>query len=286
MANLAFYFSALILSLYSRRFYAHIVKFPVKPAMKYLLLLSLLVALPLAMEAKSMVDRLSRAGQVDVEKDLEHIRKQLPEIYIKDSKFAFSIENNLAVNSLTGDIVAIFDIEGLITDLSTYPGVAIVNKNDLKILIPETDEVMVIKPEEVRNSQYFQISDGVRKLNTKEFFVFLKNVMSIPFLMIYLVAILWILARYTISSLAYSFIVGVFLSMMAKENSFDFRQCFRVAAFTLTPVAILEMTSNYLGHPLFSYVTLVYFVTHILYIHFAVESYRRYFYQKNKVHIL
>jgi hypothetical protein len=78
MREIKYYISALFLSLFSRRFYADLMKNRSDLGLRYLLFLSLVIAAPLAVEAKYLLSNIFKAQSGSAGENLEQILKQVP----------------------------------------------------------------------------------------------------------------------------------------------------------------------------------------------------------------
>ncbi len=277
MKELKFYISALYLSLFSRKFYADLIHNRQIFGVRYLLLLSIIVATPIAMEVKYIFSNIFSAEGISIDDNVDYVFKQLPEISVENGKIKTSAKSNLSVVSKSGAVMVVFDTENKIDDLDNYDGVLVVNEEGIRFKLPNESGVAILMASDIENAfnQYTESTASGNKFNLIKMFSDIKQVLKTPFILIVILASLWFFLRYVFSAIIYSFIVGIFFSVVCKRTSFDFKQCFRVAAFAATPVALLEMISNIFGGGLFSYVSLVYFLTHMIYIHFAVDSYRK-----------
>jgi hypothetical protein len=186
---------------------------------------------------------------------------------------------NKNIYSKSGNLIAIFDVENKIDDLDKYEKVLIINQHGIRFKFAEDAVVMVLLAGEIEQSfkQYFS-DEGKNKsgLDIVRLFEDFRMILEMPYMLIVIFLAMVFFVKNIFSALAYSFVVGIMIVTVCKNGIFEFRQCFRIAAFTATPVVLLDMLSNMLGGGLFSYTSLVYFITHMLYIHFAVESYKRF----------
>lgn len=277
MQEIKYYISALYLSLFSRNFYAELIANKNIMGIKYLLLLALIVSTPIALEVKYLFKNIFTSEGVGIDESVDHILKQLPEISIKEGKIITSLKDNLTITSRSGDIIAIFDVQNKLTALDNYESILVISEDSVRVRMPDDAGTAVLLARDIEEifRQYNETTEEGNKFNLIKLFTDVKHILKTPLPLIIILASLWFWLRYIFSAFVYSFMAGIFLSIMCKKNSFDLKLCFRVAAFTLTPVALLEMFSNMMGGGLFSYATLVYFITHILYMYFAVESYRK-----------
>jgi hypothetical protein len=279
MLELKYYINALYLSFFSRKFYAELINNNKLLGARYLLILTFIVALPVSFEVKYIINMIFPSSEsATSDENLDYIQKQIPEIKIVNGEFNIAAETNIEVTSKSGELVGIFDVENKVDDLTSYNEVIIVNKESVRIKLPNDAGTAVMMSNELAQTlqQYFNDNGKDKTFDTKRFFEDLKQVSRTPLLFIIIFSVIWFYMKYILATLAYSFVAGLFFTIICKKATFDFRQCFRVAVFTATPVALLEAISNSSGGTLFSHASLVYFVTHMIYIHFAVESYRKF----------
>jgi hypothetical protein len=278
MAELKYYIEALYQSLFSRRFYFDLTARKSMLGIKYILILAIIVSTPRAFEIKYIIARVfSPVPGESVEQNLNFIEAQIPPIYIRNGKFSIDASKNKEIMSTSGNLIAVFDVEDKINDLNDYNNILVINPETLRFKISD-DETMVFMTNELSESldKYFDEDGKGKKFNTEKFFFDLAQISKTPLLLIILFTVMGYFAKYLFSALLFSFVAGIFFVSICKRTIFDFRQCYRIAAFTLTPVALLETISNSLGGSIFSYTSLVYFITHLLYIHFALESYKKF----------
>jgi hypothetical protein len=279
MNELRYYISALYYSLFSRRFYADLIANKRMLGFRYLLILAVIAATPISFEIKYIISKIfpPATASEPAEESIDFIKKQVPPLYIENNKLRIEASTNQSIVSRSGSLLAIFDVENKIDDLEQYDKILIVGQDTLRLKLPDNQGTAVIMTNEIFQSlkPYFMESGQGEKFDTSRFFDDMVRISQTPLPVIIMFSSFWYLAIYMFSALAYSFAAGLLLTIICKKTSFDFRQCFRIAVFTATPVALLEAISNISGEALFSFASLVYFATHILYIHFAIESYKR-----------
>ncbi len=275
MKELKFYISALYLSLFSRGFYVGLIGSSRVLGLRYILLLAVLLAVPVAMEVRYLIAGIFPVGSAE---SLENIKKQIPPVYYENGEFKIEAAENRNIVAMTGEVLAVLDVERKIDDLSHYNKIVIISPEALRLKFSESSAVAVIMANEIYKSlnQYFKITAGGRsKFDTAQFVDDLDQVSRTPTFLITIFSAMWFFLKYAFSAFGFSFVAGMMMAMLCNRTIFDLRQCFRIAAFTATPVAFLEIISVSLGGGLFSYASLVYFITHMIYIHFAIESYKR-----------
>ena len=278
MPNLKYHINAFYQSLFSRAFYADLIANKKILGFRYLMILALILAIPVSIEVRAIMQNIFGAGN-SVE-NIEYVAKQVPDIFIENGHFKINAQANQNILSSNGQIVAVLDVENKVNDLDSYDKVVVISSDSMRIKLPNNAGfgVAILNPEEVAKSfqQYFEPqTQGVLKLDKEQFFGDLAQISKTPMILIILMSFLWYLVNYSLSAIFFSFVAGIFMAIMCKTSNFDFRRTFRIAAFTSTAVMLLELTSTITGG-LFMNASLVYFITHLLYIHFAVESYRRY----------
>lgn len=277
--NIKNYIFAIPASLYSRAFYASLFNINNVSPVKYLILLCLIIAIPNAMQIKSYMNNFA----VDNEnmQSLEYIKKQIPEIIIEGDKVKFDTEKNVNVISKEGNLVAIFDVENKVEDISKFEKILVFKNDVLIIKLPEKQNEIAIDLRSLKESfKQYQISSGGKdKIDVNKFLNDFTQILNISALSISAILTFWYFLSYLISILGYSLIAGFLYNIMLKNKGFNFKQSFKIATFTATPIFCLEMLAAVLGYPLFSRVGLVYFITHLIYIHFAIESYKKLFHK-------
>lgn len=272
MTELKFYIRALFLSFFSRRFYADLIANRNIFGIWYLLILSVFVATPLAFEVKFIINHFFFTEGTSIDESVEHISKQMPAIEFHDGKIEVQSKTNQSIYSRSGNLVAVFDVESKIDDLNGYEEILVINENGMRFKFSDGG-VAVLMGVEIENALKQYIVED--KFNSEKFFTDIRKILKTPLIAILVFSTIWFFIGYLVSAFALSFIVGIFISFVCKNSTFDLKMCYRIAAFTATPVALLEMLSNLVGGALFSHVSLVYFITHLIYIHFAVESYKK-----------
>ena len=117
--------------------------------------------------------------------------------------------------------------------------------------------------------------DGERKIiNTQLLLEDLKYIFLTPSLVFLLLASFWFFITYAIKALAFSFFAAFVSSLILKSRIFPFKTFIRISAFALTPIFILEFITYSFGVGLFSSPSVVYFVAQLVYIYYAVDSYK------------
>lgn len=266
------YIKAIIFSLYSRAFYANLFTESKLSPIKYLILLCLLISIPNSLEIKSYMNNFADdSGNMQ---NLEYIKKQIPDVIVEGDKVKFDTENNVNIVSKDGNLVAIFDVENKVDDTSKFEKILVFKSDVLIIKMPEKKNQIVIDLAGLKDSfkKYQTTVNGKNKIDVNRFLDDFSKVLNIPTVIITLLLLFWYFLSYIISILGYSLIVGFAINIMLKTRGFNFKLIFKIATFTATAVFCLEMLAAILGYNLFSNVGLVYFITHLIYIHFAIES--------------
>jgi hypothetical protein len=273
--NVKNYISAIIYSLYSRAFYANLFSENRLSPIKYLILLCIIIAIPNGMQIKSYMNNF--AIENENIQNLEYIKKQIPNIIIEGENIKFDTPTNINVISKEGNLVAIFDVENKVDDISKFEKILVFKNNVLIIKLPEKQNEIAIDLKSLKDSfkQYQTSTDGKKKIDVDKFLTDFTQILNISVISITFMLSLWYFLSYLISILGYSLLAGLLYNLMLKTKGFNFKQSFKIATFTATPIFLLEMLAGILGYPLFSRVSLVYFITHLIYIHFAIESYKK-----------
>ncbi len=268
---------SIYLSLYSRGFYFDLIQNKRMLGAKYLLLLSLIISVPVSIKVKMIITNFFTEQEVSTDDNINYIASQMPDVFVEGNFLKFRGESNYIINSKVGKAVVIVDVEEKISDLKDYEKIAVVDKSGFRYKLADGKGIVVIPSSDIiAGLNQYLIGDGANsKLNKEKFFNDLKILAQAPILLIFILSFLWFYTNNLVSALLFSFITGILFALICRNYSFDFKQCFRIAAFTLTPVLYLETISNMLGNSLFSNASLVYFVAHLLYIHFAIESYKK-----------
>jgi hypothetical protein len=269
------YIKAIIYSLYSRAFYANLFTESKLSPIKYLILLCLIISIPNSLEIKSYMNNFADdSGNMQ---NLEYIKKQIPDVIVEGDKVKFDTENNVNIVSKDGNLVAIFDVENKVDDTSKFEKILVFKSDVLIIKMPEKKNQIVIDLAGLKDSfkQYQTPVNGKNKIDVNRFLDDFSKVLNIPTVIITLLLLFWYFLSYIISILGYSLIVGFAINIMLKTRGFNFKLSFKIATFTATAIFCFEMLAAILGYNLFSNVGLVYFITHLIYIHFAIESYKK-----------
>ncbi len=275
MAELRYYINALYLSLYSRNFYAQLIGKGTALGVKYLLLLSLLLAVPMSLYAHRAITGFFASDSVSTQDNLNRISSQMPALKVEQGRIVMPFTYNHIISGSDGGDAVVFDVENKIDDLEMYDRILVVNAEGIRIKTAGGTAVFMASELEQILKQYFTPEKGGNRFNGEKFFSDMGKISATPFLFVLVICVFWYFMQCMVSALIYSFIVGMFISILQRGTKFDFRTCFRVAAFTSTPIALMEMTSIWMGQGIFAYASVVYFVTHMLYIYFAVESYTK-----------
>jgi len=269
------YIKAIIYSLYSRVFYANLFTENKLSPIKYLILLCLIISIPNSFEIKSYMNNFADdSGNIQ---NLEYLKKQIPDVVIEGNKVKFDTENNVNIVSKDGNLVAIIDVENKIDDISKFEKILVFKNDVLIIKMPKKKNQIVIDLASLKDSfrQYQTPTNGKNNIDVNRFLDDFSKVLNIPTFLITLLLLFWYFLSYIISILGYSLIVGFAINIMLKTRGFNFKLSFKIATFTATAVFCLEVLTAILGYTLFSNVGLVYFITHLIYIHFAIESYKK-----------
>lgn len=285
MTQLKFYFSALVKSFYSRDFYFNLIWRNNFYGFKYIFLLALLLAIPVSFQVKQMLSSMmvNEAGLFhavsgsEINKEIDNISAQLPNITFEDNRFISDSTAPSYIKGGDGSLVAVIDTERKLTNLSNFNNLVLLRENEM-ILIMDGRVSGSVPAADLYQSfrNYFTVNDeGKPQFNIKAFFRDFYSIVTTPYPVIFVFCIIWFAIKYFFKALLYSFISGLFLGLMLKNYQFDFKLCLRIAIFTATPVALLEFVTYMIGYNIFNYGNLVYFLTHMIYIYFAVESYKK-----------
>ncbi len=273
-----YYLHSIYLSLYSRLFYAGLFHNKRASGVRYLLLLSFMISVPLAFELKVLINK-AFFNSADAEENVQYIVNQLPEIDIKKDKISTPLSQNQSIISKSGNTVAIIDVENKINDINEYSGILIIDSDGLKMKMPNSETVFIVAAEDLAISldKYFATkADGSRQFLTADFLRDTEQVLQTPFIMILVFFTILFSIRYILSAVIYSLVAMIFAVIIVKPRRAEFSQYYRIAAFTTTPAALLEMLSYMTLGSIFIHASLIYFIAHLLYIHFAIESYKKF----------
>lgn len=284
MKSLRTYISAMLNSLYSRGFYFSIFRDTQISAIKYILFLCLLVSIPLSLQVKYLLnltvsDKVGFFGSTDTDEIAEEVNflnNQMPQITYEKNSFFSSSDKPEFIKSRSDNVLAVVDTSRQFNNYEMLDNAAILKDNEFILISGGKLSGSIPAGEAFSSFQnyFYSNHEDIQQFDTKKFFRDLLSIVKTPVLVIYVFCFLWLGIKYFFSIIFYSFISGIFMGVMLKNFQFDFKLCMRIAAFTITPVAILEVISFMIGGGLFAYANLVYFVTHVLYIYFAVESFR------------
>jgi hypothetical protein len=214
MREIKYYISALFLSLFSRRFYADLMKNRSDLGLRYLLFLSLVIAAPLAVEAKYLLSNIFKAQSGSAGENLEQILKQVPKITVENESFKIDSDVNKNIYSKSGNLIAIFDVENKIDDLDKYEKVLIINQHGIRFKFAEDAVVMVLLAGEIEQSfkQYFS-DEGKNKsgLDIVRLFEDFRMILEMPYMLIVIFLAMVFFVKNIFSALAYSFVVGIMI---------------------------------------------------------------------------
>ncbi len=285
MTELKFYIHSLAKSLHSRIFYSELIRRNNIYGLKYTLFIALILSIPASLQVRYLLNSLvtSEAGMFhqisgnNIEKEIEYISAQVPKLIFERGKFKTNNLEPTYIRSKNGEPIAVIDTERNLEDLSTLGNIVLLRDTDMLILAGGKTSGIINAADIYQSFQnYFLInSEKVLQFNSDDFFRDFYAIITISYPAIFIFCFIWLGLRYFFKAILYSFIVGIFFSLMLKIYRFDFKQCVRISAFTSTPVALLEFISFTSGQNIFAYPNLVYFTTHLIYIYFAVESFRK-----------
>ncbi len=289
--NKIFYLKSLYKSLYCREFYFNLFFARKVSYFKYLLILAMLVAIPVSLNAKKTLNQIisselpifSSINNEIIDKEIEFIKSQSPEIIYKNNQFYSDNFEPTIIKNHSNEILAIIDTERKLTK-SDYNNSPVILKDNELIFNDEINNIQTSLPaNEVFNSfeKYFDNKNENEKLfRIDKFYFDFLSIINTPFYVILFFCFIWFLVKFLISTILYSFIVGAMLSILIKNYIFEYKLCLKISAFTLTPIVIFECVTYGAGVKIFNYTNLVYFITHIIYIYFAIESFSKI---KNKI---
>lgn len=279
-----YYISALYLSLFSREFYRDLIGNKKIYGLRYILLLALILGFPVSLQIKYMMNDLvgkdvgvfHKITEDEIENEVKYISSQMPDIIFEKNNFKSGGSEPSYIYSGNKDLVAVIDTERKLKEIP-QENLLMLKDNELEFIAGGVLSAVVSAVDIYQSfSNYFELNiEGKPELNEQRLLKDIYLVITTPFPVIYIFCFLWLTFKYFFKIIIYSFISGMIFSLMLKTESFDFKLCIRTAVFTATPVAVLEFLSFSLGQNFFVHVNLVYFITHIIYIYFAVESYKR-----------
>ncbi len=285
MTSLKFYISAIFQSLFSREFYYDLISNKNIFGFRYVFLIALILAVPVSMQVKYLLNTLvvKEAGAFhevsndEISREINHISVQLPKLTFEKNNFVSSDAEPSYIYASDKTLIAIIDTDRKVNNIDTLGNVALLRGNELKIIVDGSLSAIVSAGDLYQSFQdYFKVNgEGKPEFITKKFLQDFYAVITIPYPVIFFFCFLWMAFKYFFKAVLYSFIAGMIINLMLKPERFDLKLCIRIAAFTSTAVAVLEFLSFSLGQNIFVFSNLVYFITHILYIYFAVESYKK-----------
>ncbi|MDX1949132.1 MAG: DUF1189 family protein [Rickettsiales bacterium] len=279
-----FYIEAIYKSLFSRGFYKSLFFSRKISYAKYIFILAIFLAIPCSLQVKNSLNKiistdanfLTNLSEEDILNKIDFIVSQTPEITYKKNEFHSEGSEPYFIKNSNDELLAVIDTNRQISEKLESP--IILKDNELIIIdnINKTKTSLVAS--DVFNSfqNYFEKSEeNESKFKTKNFLYDLISILNINIFAIFFMCLIWFFVKYLISAILYSFLVGILISFLIKNVVFEYRLCLIISAFTLTPIVLLEFLSYSLGVKLFNFSNLVYFVTHIFYIYFAIDSFRK-----------
>lgn len=287
MKTLQFNIRAIYLSLHSRIFYWDIIRNRRSSGASYIILLAVILAVIYAsIFAKGAVvvkdQLLSQIAIVSPEGDITGLRPKaqevvnsMPKMTIVGNQIQFDITEAKVIESPDMYLPVVFDPTGKF-NAGKLERVVILNANHL--ILKLFDNQQVIKVQDLIQLEFFKqfsTTDGVID-NTKMAIHLLDVFLGFSSLVTPIMFIYGFLANMVIMGVSWIFfaMITTFMFNVLKVQNNDFKNALRIAAYTATPVFLLDAVQLLLMKQLFGLQFLVYFTLHILYIYSAIDAYR------------
>lgn len=281
MKNIILYLNSLGLALFSRKFYYELFVVHKSLGFGYLLFISVLISVPVSYKTKGAMvnfigNNISDSAE-EVHENVEYISSQLPLLQIIQGKIqnVKIMPSPSVVESKQGKPVFIFDISDKIDDYSAYDDVVIINSDKFVMLFAGITMAVSLSDILPDIQKYLTVKESYTEFDIKSLFADMEILFLSPTLVFLLISSFWFFLRYAFKALTFSFFVGALSNIFLKTRIFTFRTFVRISCFSLTIVFIFEFMSYFWGIAIFSRPEIVYFVAHLLYINYAVESYKK-----------
>ncbi len=281
MQQIKLYITSLYLSLFSKGHYYKLFVNYNFYGFRYIALLSLLIAIPITnftkKDLKAFIGEEASSSIEESNENYDHILSQMKTLRIKEGKFIDDF-NSVPQNifSKSGKLIMVFDPSNTIQNLDKYQDVIFL-KSDTVYYLTDGNSVGIslvnLIPE--LKSYLNQVEGGVTNFNVEKLFSDLRWMFVSPSLILFIGCFCWFFLRYSFKAVAFSFFVGMMVNLIMKGRVFPFKTYIRISTFALTFVFLLEFLSVTLGIQIFSSPELIYFLAHLIYIYYAVDSYKQ-----------
>jgi hypothetical protein len=281
VSNFSFYIRSLALALFSKQYYYDLIKHKKISGFKYIFFISLLAAIPISLNIKDSITAFisgkNSSNQQYIE-DGKFILSQIPEIYYDKGNFRTEEERVYEAYNKNGQLKVLIDTQRVKPNLEDLDNAIVMSKNELIFLFQGTP--LIMKSDEVFNSlgMYFKEGGeaGKRIFDLKFLLTDLINLRATPIVIFIAMSFVWFALRYVLAIFLYSFIASIFWANMVGLKPQNYRKFFRISAFSSTAVIVIETINiSIFDGVLFSYPQIIYFFIHLIYIHYAIYSYRQ-----------
>lgn len=270
-------------SFYLREFYYDLFKSSKSYGFQYLMLLAFIVSIPVSIHVKMIAEDLVGVKDVPsvdenyLKSNAKYISNQIPKIHIENKRFVSEVSEPKEIYAKGGKLVAVIDTSDKLLEMGFYDNVIVVNSKDVIIIIggvvvniPAADFLASFE-------EYFSVSKekGKKTFLTNKFFTDYNLLVLMPTVIITIICAGWFFVSYLFTNLLFSVAVALMCFIVLKKNNFPFRTLIKISIYTSTPIMLLEFISFATQQVFFSDTNIIYLVIHVLYIHFAVESYKK-----------
>lgn len=280
MRNFKLYIKALLFSLFSRSFYYDLIVSYKIYGLIYVFFLSFIISLPISHQVKSSFNNFigvtSDASIDEINDNIDYIADQIPDLAIKNNKMSIaSGDDTIVVVSKSNKPVFVIDTNDSIQDLTGYENTILLGSD--KFILSFNEASVAISLADVMSdlAKYLSKKDGYTEFSFRDLFLDMRGLFIFPAFAFVIVSALWFFMRYSFKVVAFSFVAGFLMNLMLKGRVFTYRAFLRVSSFAITPIFLMEFMSYNFGVVIFSRPELVYLVTHLFYIYFAIESYKK-----------
>jgi hypothetical protein len=246
----------------------------------YILFLSFFISIQVSSKTKQSLNQFIGATPnysfEDNSENYDYIVSQIPKLRIEDNKFKnYGFDGLLNVASKSGKDILLVDTQDAIQDFSLYSDLLIIRSDRVLFLLG--DDILTLQLPDIISQvpQYISKGDGQTIFDMQLLFDDLRGFFIAPQFLLLIISMFWFFLRYSFKAIAFSFFVGLICNMVLKSRRFTFRAFLRISSFSMTIVFLLEFISISIGGALFSRPELIYFIAHLLYIYYAVDSYKQ-----------
>jgi hypothetical protein len=288
MKKLSYNFNAIYLSLYSKIFYWNLLKNLKHTGFSYILILaiisssisSLVVSKTIINTKNNVIEKFTITNESDEIIGLTDFFTQklsdIPKFKVKESSIEFEITEPRIISDETPDgLVLVFDPTDKFNP-DHYNSAFVINTQKIIAKSSNREDVFYLKKLQPNITlAKFVAEDGFvdnKKLIISALNVLNKYVWVLAF-GLFVIGFIGAFLGLAISAIFYAFVAQT-MFLLFKLKSADFRNCLRLAAYTTTPIFILDVFQMIILRQIFGMQILVYFVIHLVYIFYAIDAFK------------